>query len=345
MTLLLVYFGFALGVSFLCSLLEAVLLSVRRPYITLLEQEGRRSAVIWQKLKKRVDHPLAAILSLNTIANTLGAAGVGAQVNKLTGGDGQMLAVASGTLTLLILVFSEIIPKTLGASYWRKLAPTCGYLIRGLILVLYPFVLLLEAISKRLASSGGQLTRDEVAVTAEIAHVAGVLDQREALVIRNLIGLDQIRVDEIMTPRAVVVSFAQDRTVADVLAEHPRLRFSRIPVYGEGPDDIKGIVLRHRILEEHSAGRGDTKLEALAQPVHAVPHQKRVAELLVEFIDRGEQLFVVVDEYGGTEGIVSLEDYIETLLSVEIVDELDPAVDMRELALEQYRLRREELDL
>jgi CBS domain containing-hemolysin-like protein len=346
MTALILYFFLALGVSFLCSLLEAVLLSVRRPFVVMLKQEGRRAGHHWERLKSRLNHPLAAILSLNTIANTLGAAGVGAQVSKLTDGEGSMLALASGVLTLSILVVSEIIPKTIGATYWKAIAPPCAYVILALIYLMYPFVLLLELISRGLASKRSpQVSREELTVLADLGEAEGTLDRREAQVIRNLMRLDLISVEEIMTPRAVVAAFPKDKTVGEVVAEHPRLRFSRIPIYGESLDDIVGIVLRHRITEEEAAGRSHRTLSEIARPVHAVPHSKKVGRLLEEFVARNEHVFLVVDEYGGTEGIVTFEDYIETLLSVEIVDELDPAVDMRKLAREKYRARRRELEL
>ncbi len=342
---LILFFTFALGASFLCSLLEAVLLSVRRPFIELLKNEGRRSGRLWDDLKSRVNYPLAAILSLNTIANTAGAAGVGAQVSKLTGGDGQMLAIASGVLTFCILVFSEIIPKTLGANYWKSLAPPCAYVILGMIYALYPLVLFLEAVSRRLARDGGSpVTREEFTVLADIGEKSDTLSPREAHVIRNLVRMTSIAVAEIMTPRAVVLAFPAERTIGEVVEEHPRLRFARLPVFGEGLDDVRGIVLRHRIIEEAAEGRIETKLEQISQPVHAVPHSKSVASLLEEFIDRGEHLFLVVDEYGGSAGIVTLEDVIETLLNAEIVDELDPAVDMRKLALERWKARQAEME-
>jgi len=346
MLLLFFFFFLALGVSFLCSLLESVLLSVRRPYIAILVKEERRSGRIWTRLRDRVNHPLAAILALNTIANTLGAAGVGAQVSRLSGSDGQMLAIASGVLTFSILVFSEIIPKTLGASYWKSLGPLCAYLIQGMIWFTYPIVLMLETISRRLTKTSGlSVTRDEFTALADIAEAQGTLTHEEAQIVRNLVNLEAIKAQDIMTPRAVLVAFPEDKCVGEVLRENPRLRFSRLPVYASGLDDVQGIVLRHRIYEEEGAGRAETKLADLKKEIHAVPETKGVGSLLEEFLERQCHLFLVVDEYGGTAGIVTLEDVIETLLSAEIVDELDPVTDMRKLALDRFRARRKELDL
>lgn len=347
MAALLLYFFMALCISFMCSLLEAILLSVRRPYIMLLIREGRRSGHLWDKLKKRVNFPLAAILSLNTIANTLGAAGVGAEVAKLYGSEGQVLAIASGTLTLSILVFSEIIPKTVGATHWKIFAPASVYVIQVLIWLMFPLVWLLEGLSRRLAGrhAVAAISRAELAVLADLGEAERSLTRRESQVIRNLMKFHEHRTDEVMTPRAVIFAFPLETTVGEVFEQHPRLRFSRILVYGEGLDDVKGFVLRHRIIEEEVADRRHTKLEQLLKPIHAVPATKKIDSLLDEFIERKEHLFLVVDEYGGTAGIVSLEDVIETLLSVEIVDELDPVDDMRKLATERWEKKRKELDL
>jgi CBS domain containing-hemolysin-like protein len=347
MFLLLVYFFTALGVSFLCSLMEAVLLSVRRSHIALLLRNGRRSGQIWERLRKRIDHPLAAILTLNTVANVVGASGVGAQVARLTGNDNQMLALASGILTLAILILSEIIPKTLGAAYWRRLSPVCGYVIRTMIWITFPVVLLLEAISRKLASRRAAqkvLSRDELVVLAEIGESEGTLHRKEAQIIKNLIRLIQVTAEDVMTPRSVVLAFPKEVTVEDALREHPVIRFTRIPVFEKGLDDVTGYVLRHQIYQEVADGHPERRLEEIVKPIHAVPHSKTLDGVLEEMVRMREHIFLVVDEYGGTAGLVTLEDVIETLLSVEIVDELDPVADMRKLALEKWAARRKEMN-
>jgi CBS domain containing-hemolysin-like protein len=340
MTLLLFYLFLALGVSFLCSLLEAVILSVTHGHIEAQRKKGHRSGQILKELKDKINRPLAAILTLNTIANTMGAAGVGAQVLKLyinwkpDGHAGTVVAVASGLLTLMILVLSEIIPKTTGAIYWKRLAPAAAYIIRAMILVLYPMVLMLEIISQAIAGRRYQqkVCRDEMMAVAALGKKEGTLLTQETQVIQNLLKLDKILVRDILTPRNVLLALQKDKTVQEIVDKHSPLRFSRIPVYGKDLDDITAVVLRYRMLQAYAQGQGAMKLTELGKEIHAIPETKSVAGVLDEFIRRREHIFLVVDEYGGTAGIITLEDAIETLLGVEIVDEYDTVDDMRKLA-------------
>lgn len=342
MIVLFLFFSLALVISFMCSLLESVILSVSHAYIALLIKKGRKSGHLLRRMKKNINHPLAVILTLNTVANTVGAAGVGAQTYSLFGS--KWVAVSSATLTLLILVFSEIIPKTLGTSHWKRFAPVSAYILRGLIFLLYPVVKALEGISKFVSHNSQQksLTREEMMVLAEIGESEGILLKKEARIIQNLLLLSEIHTEDILTPRSVVLAFNINDTIGDVVREHPHLQFSRIPVYSEGLDDIKGIVYRNELLETFYLGRASEKIEKLTKHLHAVPGSKSIADLLDEFIIRREHIFLVVDEYGGTAGIVTLEDAIETLLGVEIVDELDSVEDMRAYALERWKKRRKE---
>jgi len=352
MTVLILYLSLALIVSFLCSLLEAVILSVSRAYIETLVTNERKSGAILKKLKGRVDRPLAAILTLNTIAHTVGAAGVGAQVLKIyterynQTHAGEVVAVASGVLTLLILVFSEIIPKTLGALYWRQLAPLAGYTTTGLIALTYPLVVAFEALSKRLGAKGPRykFSREEMMAVAQIGKDEGTLLRQETRVIQNLLRLDKVRAKDVLTPRSVLSAFQKNKTVQEAIEKNIPIQFSRIPIYGKDLDDITGIVHRHKLLGAYAEGKGNTRLTALSTPIHAVPDSKSVAGILEEFIRRQEHIFLVVDEYGGTAGIITLEDAIETLLGVEIVDEFDTVKDMRQLAaqLGQQRKKRRE---
>ncbi|KPK77329.1 MAG: hypothetical protein AMJ79_03590 [Phycisphaerae bacterium SM23_30] len=341
MTVLILYLSLALGVSFLCSLLEATILSVTHGYVRALCQKHRKSGRMLQDLKDRIDRPLVAILTLNTVANTVGAAGVGAQVLKLyterygaAGHAGQAVAVASGTLTFLILVFSEIIPKTLGAVYWKQLAPAAGYMTKGLIIIIYPLVVMFEALSKLISRKRYQLkvSREEMAAVAEIGKAEGTLLTQETRVIQNLLRLNKIRAKDVLTPRSVLLTFQKDKTVQEVVNKHSPIRFSRIPVYGKDLDDITGIVHRYKLLRAYAEEKGRITLDKLSVPIHAVPDTKSVASILDELLRRQEQVFLVVDEYGGTAGIITLEDTIETLLGVEIVDEFDTVEDMRKLA-------------
>jgi CBS domain containing-hemolysin-like protein len=293
-------------------------------------------------MKRKINYPLSAILTFNTIANTIGAAAVGAQAYQVFGS--QWTAVVSAILTLMILVFSEVIPKTLGAMYWKKLAPAAAYIITGLIFLAYPMVHLLEALSRVISRHGSPspISREEIIVLAETASHDGVLQKNEAQIIENLLLLSEIRTTDILTPRSVIVALQKDQTVAEAMEMDPPIRFTRIPVYNHGLDDVMGLVLYDHILQAYYTGRGDARIETLMGPIHAVPESKPIADLLDEFIERREHLFEVVDEYGGTAGIVTLEDVLETLLGVEIVDEFDSVADMREYAVEKWRKRKRE---
>ena len=341
MTLLVFYLSLALGVSFLCSILEATFLSVSPAFVQLLIKAGRRSGRLLERLKHRVDRPIIAILTLNTVANTGGAAGVGAQVLALFGD--RWVAVGSGLLTFAILVFSEVIPKTLGAAHWKRLAPVSSYIIVGLIWVTLPIVWLLEFISRVMSRSykPRSVTREEMIVQAEMGKAAGVLGQRESRIIKNLLRMRDILVKDIMTPRRVVQSYPGDMTLSEVMQQPSPLPFSRIPVYGKDFDEVTGIVFRHKVLEATSRGSMHLTLNDIKATLHAVPETATVAGILDRFILRQEHMFLVVDEYGGTEGIVTLEDAIETLLGVEIVDECDSVEDMRKHALDLWEKRKE----
>ena len=331
MNLLIFYLLLALGVSFLCSLVEAGILSLRRTDVARLVKEGRAAGKVLEAMKKNVDRPLSAILTLNTVAHTVGAAGVGAQSLTLFGS--QWVALTSAVLTVLVLIFSEIIPKTIGAFYAARLAGFTAYTIRGMIVLTYPLVLVFQALSRVIAHPGGEegLTREEFALLAEIGHADGAILEKEHRVIRNLLRLRQVRIKEVMTPRTVAFMLSKDLTVKEVVEQHATLRFSRIPVFGSGPDDLVGIVHRREIYESLDKHPGRT-LGKLARPLHAVPEDATVDIALDEFVERREHLFIAVDEYGGTAGLITLEDALETLLGAEIVDENDAVADMRELA-------------
>jgi len=293
-------------------------------------------------MKRKINTPLAAILTFNTIANTVGAAAVGAQAYQVFGS--RWTAVVSALLTVMILVFSEVLPKTLGAMHWKKLAPAAAYVITGLIFLAFPMVRLLEALSRRISSHApsGSISREEIIVLAEAAAHDGVLQKKEAQIIENLLLLSEIRTQDILTPRSVIVALQKDQTVAEAMELDPPIRVTRIPVYNRGLDDVIGLVLHDRLLEAYYTGEGEAKIETLMGPIHAVPESKPITDLLDEFIERREHLFEVVDEYGGTAGIVTLEDAVETLLGVEIVDEFDSVEDMRAYAVEKWRKRKRE---
>lgn len=342
MTLLVVFILITVCFSFLCSLLEAVLLSVSAPYVAVKKKEGSRAGVLLDRHRREIDRPLAAILTLNTFANTLGAAGVGAQVLKIFGSNA--VAVASFLLTLAILYGSEIIPKTLGATHWKKLAGFAAYAIQLLITILYPFVLVAEVVAGILNKPRTQgVTREEMIMTAEIGATDGTLERKESLIIKNLLMLDQFFVSDIMTPRSVFFAIEHDLTVAEVAEKYKPIRFSRIPVYQDNIDNIQGMTHRYKILEALSNDEHDTPIKDLMVPLSTVPEQMTVAAVLDLFIRRKEHIFLAVDEYGVVTGLVSLEDAVETLLGVEIVDEFDSVADMRQFALEQWQIRKRQI--
>ncbi len=340
MVLLLLYLALALGVSFLCSLLEAALLSVPQSHLAAMEERGSRAAAVLGAMKRNVDRPLSAILTLNTIAHTVGAAGVGAQAVIVFGN--RWVGLTSAILTLLILVLSEIIPKTLGAVYARALTVFTAWTLRWLVIVCYPLVILFEAMNRLIGgrSDKERLSRAEVVSLARMGHDEGVLSGHEASVIRNLLALGRIKVHEVMTPRRVVLALQEDATVGQAIGDQPPPRFARLPVYGRDLDDIRGIVHRYRLFEALHQGRLDQRVGDLAGPVHVIPEHASVGDALEQFMQQRSQLFQVVDEFGGTAGIVTLEDALETLLGTEIVDETDEVVDMRELARRMLAGRR-----
>jgi CBS domain containing-hemolysin-like protein len=346
MTALLLYFSLAMTVSFLCSLLEAVILSISHSHIQTLVQENHRVGRVLQRLKDQIDRPLAAILTLNTVAHTVGAAGVGAEVAKLARLRGRpvetWVGVASAILTLCILFFTEIVPKTLGAVHWKRLAPAAAWLIQGLAVVLFPIVTLLEIAARVLTPRGQQVrfTREELMAAAEISKKEGSLGPQESRIIHNLLNLQNIRAKEILTPRSVILAWPRDATVGEIVRDYSPIRFSRILLYGKDLDDIAGLVHRYKVLETFAQDRPRKVLTELAIPVHAVPETKSVAGILDEFIQRREHLFLVVDEYGGTVGLVTLEDAVETLLGAEIMDEFDSVEDMRKFALQTWERRK-----
>lgn len=333
MSLLLFYLGLALGVSFLCSLVEASLLSVPVSHGRYLTSKGHRSGPALERMKENIDRPLAAILTLNTISHTIGAAGVGAQAVEVFG-DAWVAAV-SAVLTLLILILSEIIPKTLGATYARPLAPLTVTIVQWMIWVSYPIIIVLDLLSKVLRGGGhgGGMTREQLAIVAELARAEGALEPREAELVRNALALRDQRVHEVMTPRTVVFSVPATMAVSDVAQEPGFGRFSRIPVLdAETPS---GVVHRYHIYEALRNGRRDQEVGELATPLLVVPESARLTDVMEQFGETGQHMFQVVDEYGAFDGVITLEDVLETMLGHEIVDETDYVRDMRALASSQ----------
>ena len=339
MLLLITYVIIALGFSFLCSIAEAVILSVTTPYITLMQQRSRRAGTLLAALKQDLNSTLAAILTLNTIAHTVGAAGAGAQAAKVFGNA--YVGIASGILTLLILVFSEIIPKTLGAHYWKSLAPATAYALRGLIWILYPFVKLSEMLTKGLTHGPGLtgFNREELAAMAELSAEEGQLEQQETMILKNLLRLRDSRVTDAMTPRTVIFSLPENISVEEFFWKYGSERFSRIPIYGEEPGHLNGFVLRSDLLLAQARGNTDTRLSTYRREISALPVSSTLSQAFDEFLRQRAHIMIIVDEYGGIAGILTLEDILETLLGLEIVDEGDANTDMQKLARRLWKKR------
>jgi len=334
---LLFYVGMALVVSFLCSIWEAAMLSTPVSHIELLVQEGRQAGVIMQGLRQNVEQPISAILTLNTIAHTVGAFGAGAEATVIFGSEFEGLIAV--VLTLLILVFSEIIPKTLGAVYAKPLTPFTAYSLRALLWLLRPAVFAFEFVTRSMRPSEEPptVTRSELQVMARISAEEGGIQERENRVVANLLQLADVLVETIMTPRTVVLMFQEEQTVAEVMQSYTFLPFSRIPVFGESADDVKGYVLRHEIYRRAAADEHGVTMREILRQLEVVPETNSVAQVLDEFIAKEDHVFLVIDEYGGTAGLITLEDTLETLLGIEILDESDPVADLQELARRRYQ--------
>lgn len=337
MGLILLYFLGALSLSFLCSVLEAVLLSTPMSYISMKENQGSKTATLMKQYKNNVDRPVGAILSLNTIAHTIGSAGVGAESIKIFGE--QYFGLISAILTLLILVLSEIIPKTIGASYWRSLALPSTRIIRVLILITYPLVLLSELITKVFTPRGNQasMSREEVSAMVDVGTTEGIFRESESKLIKSCIALSGVKARQIMTPSIVVESACQDLTVKDFQAKQS-WSFSRIPVYAGDKDYITGYVLKDAVLKLLSEDQFHVKLSDLKRPILTFREEESVFQIWEKMLEKREHISVIIDEYGDLRGLVTMEDIIETMTGVEIVDEDDVAVDMQALAKEKSRL-------
>jgi len=343
MTLIIVLFVITIGISFLCSLLEAVLLTSTSAYIGVLVKENRRSAKLLEHLKENIDRPISAILTLNTVSHTLGSAAIAYQIQLKYGEES--VTAASFILTFLILILSEIIPKSLGASHWKALLPFAAYAIQLMIIILYPLVIMSEWLGRLFSKTveEPEVTREELLMTAEIGVEEGTLKGKESNIIKNLLMLDKIYVSDIMTPRSVFFALDKDLTVEEVFNKYKPLRFSRIPVYSGSLDNIIGMTYRYKIHEALSNDQHDKIIGDMVTPISSIPERMTVSQVLDFFIKEKEHVALAVDEYGIVAGLVSLEDAVETLLGVEIVDELDSVEDMRKFALEQWQLRKQKL--
>ena len=344
MTLLVIYLLLTLILSFTCSLLEATLLSSTSSYIESLDKKGYspKTVDLAKDVKQNIDKSISSILTLNTFANTMGAAGVGAQAAIIFGSNWQ--AVIAFILTLMVLFISEIFPKTLGAIYWRKFIVPAVYIISFMVKITYPFIFIATFITNTLQKgrkNEANFSKDEIITIVNMSEKEGVLQAKESILIKNLFKLKNIKAKDIMTPRTVVFAFDSKTTLKEALLNDNLYVYSRIPVYNESIDDIAGVVFKQTILEKRVKKKKKTLLKDIMVPVHKVPENISVSTLFDMFIRMKMHLFIVQDEYGQTSGVVTLEDALETMLGIEIVDEMDQVADLQEFAKdESKRLQR-----
>lgn len=328
----------ALSVSFLCSILEAIILSITPSYIESLRQKGSRIAPVLYKQKEEIDKPLAAILSLNTIAHTVGSIGVGVQANAVWGDNSFTVGIVSTVMTLLILVLSEIIPKSLGANYWRQLAPSAARILQVLLFLLGIFVRISTLITRFIARQDkeAKISRAEISAMAEIGEQEGIFEEGESRALKNLLKFKQVKVKEIMTPRTVVVAIPEQNTIEETYRQEEYLRFTRMPIYQENIDQVSGFIHKHDLLYKMAKDEYDLPLHTLRRAIMRVSEKMPVNNLYEKLIAAREHIALVMDEYGGLAGVVTMEDVLETLLGIEIVDEFDDTPDLQAYAKEKW---------
>lgn len=346
-------------VSFICSILEAVLLSITPTFINVKKKEGKTFATTLEELKKDVDQPLIAILTLNTLAHTVGAILVGVQAKvayvELYGSSEKslfgipfteeaMVGIVSTIMTILILVASEIIPKTIGATYWKQLANFCAKTLKVMVLGLKWTGLLwiLQLFTKLIGAKGHHgsiLSREDFTAMADIAQEEGVFEKSESTVIKNLLKFDQILAKDIMTPSTVMKTASENMTIKEFFLANQNLRFSRIPLYNVKMDNISGFVLKDEVLEEIINENGDIPLSKIKRNIHVIERDKPIPKLFEQFIANRAHIALVVDEYGSVSGLVTMEDVIETLLGLEIMDESDDIENLQQLARKNWQNR------
>ncbi len=363
---LLLFFAFiSIFFSFLCSILEAVLLSVTPTFINVKKKEGKAYASDLEHLKKDVDRPLIAILTLNTIAHTVGAILVGVQAKvayvELYGSQTKsffgiefteelMVGVVSSIMTILILVASEIIPKTIGATYWKSLA---NFTTKALKVLIFPLkwtglLWLLQLTTKLIGGKGHQgsvLSREDFHVMTDMAHEEGVFLESESKVIKNLLTFKEVLAKNIMTPRTVMKTEDENTTVEDFFNKNLNLRFSRIPVYVDTEDNIKGLVLKDDVFKEMALGNGLKKLSEIKRNIIIVDRDIPIPKLFEQLVETRNHMALVVDEYGTVSGLVTMEDVIETLLGLEIMDESDNVSDLQVQARKNWEARAKKLGI
>ncbi len=338
--LLIIFIVLSIGVSFICSIAEAVLLSISPGYIEHRKQDNPKQATLLAKVRvENIDQSLAAILTLNTIAHTVGAIVAGAKATQVFGSA--WIGAFSAAMTLAILLLSEIIPKTIGAVYWKKLAPSVAIFINGIIRLLYPLIWISEKITRLIARDKEVplFNRDEFIAMADVGEEVGDLEDYELRVIKNLFRFESLTAENVMTPRTVMTGISEKATIKQAYQEALKAPFSRFPLYDEDIDQINGFALKDDIYRLQSEGQADTLVSEIKRDMEVIFANKNLAQLLQSMIEHKQHMALVVDEYGATQGLVTLEDIVETLLGVEIMDEVDRVEDMQRLAKLKWKLK------
>jgi len=341
------FFCISIIFSFLCSVWEAVLLSIPASFVEIKMQEGASYAPTLKRFKQTIDRPLSAILTLNTVAHTVGAIGVGAMATKIWGTNWIASFAVPVFMTLAILILSEIIPKTWGANSWKSLA---GFTVKSLKIVIWilaPLVWLSQLITKAMKKDKERsvLSRADFSAMAEIGAKEGIFKEGESIIIRNLLAFNKVRAEDIMTPRTVVTTAEENTTIGEFYEKNKNLRFSRIPIYKENKDDIASYFLKGELLDYMIQGNSDKKLKDIARQISIVNESMILPDLFNILMEKREHIALVVDEFGGMAGVVSMEDVIETLLGLEIVDEMDKTTDMQALARQNWEKRAKSLGI
>ena len=343
MDLLLLFFVLSVGVSFICSILESVLLSINMSYVAVLEKEKPTVGKLLRLHKENINKSIASILILNTIANTLGAAAVGAQASIIFGNDA--VVYVSIVLTFAILFLSEIIPKTIGAIYWKNLAPLTAHFIRVFIWLTYPIILTTLFVTNKISNGkddANTLTKEELLESMLLSEDDGVIDEKESDVIENILNLNNIKVGEILTPRSVVFAIDETMTIKEVIETQLAIfKFSRIPIYNSSIEDVTGLVLTKKIFKQALTDDSVT-IGSIKKEIFSINENIPVSKALDLLINKKDHMFLVMDNYDQTEGIVTLEDCVETILGIEIMDESDTTEDMRELAKLKMKQKRKQ---
>ncbi|MGD9553243.1 MAG: CNNM domain-containing protein [Arcobacteraceae bacterium] len=347
MDILILLFIAVIGVSFLCSVLESIILSTNISYISILEKNNPARGALLKKLKINIDKSISSILILNTIANTLGATAIGVQAQNVFQSNSNLVLLISIILTFLILFVAEIIPKTIGAVYWKQLAPAAAVIIKYFIFITTPIIVITQFVTKKIANGKNlneSISREELIHSTLLSEEEGIIGDLESDIIENTLTLHNIKVKDILTPRSVMYAIQKDMKIKDILDDKRTYKFSRVPIYDQSIDHIVGVVLTKKLFKQAIKNK-EASIESIMLPIFTLNENIPVSKALNTFIKKREHMFLVLDNYDQTEGIVTLEDCIETLLGLEIMDESDTIDDMRKLALRQMKAKRKEKEI